>query len=150
MPWVTEEPLAREARIELLERWRREWEAGGDVVVGLFLGTLAVGGGGLHRRIGPGALEIGYWVHVDHVGRGYASEAASTLTTLAFTVPGIDRVEIHHDRANTASGAVPQRLGFAWAGESIDEVTAPGECGVEVRWSMTRDVWCARPPPASA
>ena len=53
-------------------------------------------------------LEIGYWVHVDHLQKGYATEMARILTSAAFTVPGIERVEIHHDKANTRSGAIPR------------------------------------------
>lgn len=145
MPWVAFEPLSRADRVELVEGWTSDWEAGGDVVAGFFLGELPIGGGGLHHRVGPDALEIGYWVHVDHVGHGYASEAASVLTSLAFTVPGIERVEIHHDTNNEASAAVPRRLGFTWLGAFVDEPLAPAECGVESRWSMARADWLDRP-----
>jgi ribosomal-protein-serine acetyltransferase len=62
---------------------------------------------------------------------------------VAFTVEGIDRVEIHHDRANRASRAVPQRLGFTFAGERPDTVRAPGEEGVDCTWSMSRARWAA-------
>ena len=153
MPWIEHEPLALDARTELVRGWTTDWAAGGDVVVGLFRDDVVVGGAGLHRRVGPGALEIGYWVHVDHIGHGYATEAATVLTDLAFTVTAIDRVEIHHDLANTASAAVPRRLGFVWMGSSTDEVRAPAEQGVEGRWAMTRASWAARsanpssPPP---
>jgi len=64
-----------------------------------------------HRSDG---LEIGYWVHAAHTRRGHASAAAAALTTVAFTLPGIEIVEIHHDRANLASEGVPRKLGSAW------------------------------------
>lgn len=36
-----------------------------------------VGGCGLHmRHVEPGAIEIGYWVHVEHVRRGIAKAAS--------------------------------------------------------------------------
>ena len=35
-----------------------------------------VGGCGLHGRLGPTGLEIGYWVHGDHVGKGVATDTA--------------------------------------------------------------------------
>jgi len=38
--------------------------------------TGVLGEVGLMPRIGPGALEIGYWVHIDHVGRRLATEAS--------------------------------------------------------------------------
>jgi RimJ/RimL family protein N-acetyltransferase len=143
MPWVALEPLPRAERVELVEGWTAGWEAGSDLFAGFFVGDLAIGSGGLHHRLGPDALEIGYWVHPDHVGRGYATEAAAALATLAFRAPGIERVEIHHDTNNEASAAVPRRLGFTWLGAFVDEVLAPAECGVEGRWAMSRADWAA-------
>ena len=53
------------------------WTSGSGYEYGIFLpdGAL-VGGCGLHRRIGPSALEIGYWVHVAHTRRGIATASA--------------------------------------------------------------------------
>jgi Acetyltransferase (GNAT) domain len=66
-----------------------------------------VGSCGLMRRIGPGGLEIGYWLHPAYTGRGLATTAVAALMGQAFTLEDIDRVEIVHDAANTASGGVP-------------------------------------------
>ena len=71
-----------------------------------------IGGTGLDPRVGPGALEIGYWIHVDHINKGYASEATAALTRVAFQVNNIQRVEIHCDLKNIRSAAVPQKLGY--------------------------------------
>lgn len=71
-----------------------------------------VGSCGLMRRIGPGGLEIGYWLPPAYTGRGLATAAVAALVRQAFTLEDIDRVEIVHDAANTASGGVPRRLGF--------------------------------------
>ncbi len=138
MPWIAFEPQSLEDRRGVIEGWEADRRAGGDVVYGLWIGGALVGGIGLHRRIGPDALEIGYWVHVDHVGRGLAGRAARVLTDLALAVPGIDRVEIHHDPANVRSGRVPEKLGFTRVGEIEVEATAPGETGRRVVWRMER------------
>ncbi len=71
----------------------------------------------LMARIGPGALEIGYWVRGDRVRRGIATHAAAALTVAGLALPGVDRIEIHHDVANAASAGVPIRLGYRWGGE---------------------------------
>jgi ribosomal-protein-serine acetyltransferase len=92
------------------------------------------------RRIGSGGLEIGYWLHPAYTGRGLATAATAALVGQAFALPGIDRVEIVHDQANTASGGIPRRLGFT----EIQRRTrtqgglAPGEVGIEVVWRLTR------------
>ncbi len=143
MPWISTEPLDRPRRSALIRQWHADWDGDGDFVVGVFDDGQVIGGAGLHRRRGPGALEIGYWIHIDHLRRGYASEVAATLTTVAFTVKGVERVEIHHDKANIASAGVPARLGYAYSGESPDAVTAPGEVGTDCRWVMTRRDWAS-------
>ena len=48
--------------------------------------TTLVGGAGLHPRLGPGRIEIGYWVRAGWLRRGIASAAARALTTAAFSV----------------------------------------------------------------
>lgn len=144
MPWIQAEPQSAEDRQALIDTWRADWEGGGDMVIGAFLGGEVVGSSGLHRRRGPGVLEVGYWVHVDHIGKGYATEIAEVLTTAAFTVADIERVEIHHDKANVASSGVPRRLGYTFAGETPDTVTSPGEVGIDCRWLVTRDQWAMR------
>ncbi|WP_298335595.1 GNAT family protein [Ferrimicrobium sp.] len=96
---------------------------------------------GLHARVGKGALEIGYWVDVRYTRRGVATLAAALLTEAAFSVPGVDRVEIHHDEANHASAGVPQRLGYAIIGSCQREPEAPGEVGVERQWRMRGQDW---------
>jgi ribosomal-protein-serine acetyltransferase len=141
MPWIAAEPQSLANRVALITQWQNEWDRGGDVVVGAFLDGAVVGSAGLHRRRGPRVLEIGYWVHGGHIRNGYATEIASALTTAAFTVPSIDRVEIHHDKANIASSGVPRRLGFTFGEESPNSVLAPGEVGIDCRWFVERQQW---------
>jgi ribosomal-protein-serine acetyltransferase len=149
MPWIAAEPQSAEDRVALIDQWRTDWERGGDVVIGALLDGVVVGSAGLHRRRGPRVLEIGYWVHGDHVRKGFATEIADALTTAAFTVPDIDRVEIHHDKANIASSRIPRVLGFNFADESPIAILAPGEIGIDCRWIMLRQQWIDRPTAAT-
>ena len=144
MPWIAMEPASLVDRLALIAQWQTEWERGGDSVIGAFLEGVVVGSTGFHRRRGPGALEIGYWVHSDHTRKGYATEIGAALTSAAFTVPDIERVEIHHDKANLASAGVPRSLGYTFAGETLDAVTSPGEVGIDCRWVVQRDEWIAK------
>lgn len=143
MAWIADEPLPIELRRERIAEWEGTWAQGGDVILGVFADGQVAGGCGLHRRIGPGGLEIGYWIHVDFLRRGLATRAVRVLTHAAFEVPGITAVEIHHDRANQASAGVPRKLGFEWLGESPDAPEAPGEEGLEWRWRMEKGAWRA-------
>jgi RimJ/RimL family protein N-acetyltransferase len=144
MPWAALEPLPIEDRRKLITGWETEWASGADVVFGVFLDGAVIGGCGLHRRIGPHGIEIGYWIHTDHTRQGYATELSAALTDVAFTVDGIERVEIHHDRANTASRGVPRRLGYELTGEAPAEAAAPSETGVNCVWSVTKEQWADR------
>jgi RimJ/RimL family protein N-acetyltransferase len=55
-----------------------------------------VGGSGVHRRVGPGTVGIGYWVRTDRHNRGYATRATEATTDAAFSyIADVDRVEIH-------------------------------------------------------
>jgi RimJ/RimL family protein N-acetyltransferase len=141
MPWIAEEPLDLDARRALLTRWAVNRDAGLGVNYGVLLEDEVVGGCGLERRIGDGGLEIGYWVDVDHVGRGFATASAAMLTTAAFHAAGATHVEIHHDEANVASRRVPEKLGFRLLGTFPDENILPGEVGIEWRWRLEPDEW---------
>jgi len=44
-------------------------------------------------RIGLGAVELGYWIHVDFTGRGYATACARVLTTAGLALSGVERVD---------------------------------------------------------
>jgi ribosomal-protein-serine acetyltransferase len=129
MPWIAFEPLTLDERVA----WLRDVHE----AEGIFVGDTCVGGTGLHDRIGPTGREIGYWVRVGWTGRGIATEAARQLTERAFTMPGVDHVEIHHDKANVASGRVPEKLGYARVGEFPMERLAPAHTGVAVHWRIS-------------
>jgi ribosomal-protein-serine acetyltransferase len=141
MPWISLEPLTEARRLELVAQWRAGWERGETAPMAMLSDGGVVGGTGYSRRPGSTALEIGYWVHAAHLGRGFATRAARLLTSAAFAGTEVPAVEIHHDKANTRSGLVPARLGFRFVGEQPDPVAAPGETGVDWAWRMAREEW---------
>ncbi len=99
-----------------------------------------VGTAGMERHGVPDTLEIGYWLHPAHTGRGYATIAAGLLVEEAFTLAWVRRVQIWHDAANTASSGVPRRLGFAEIARRSPprEPAFGGEVGIDVIWELTR------------
>jgi RimJ/RimL family protein N-acetyltransferase len=134
MPWAADEPRGAAAR----RAWIRQAAAGEAEHFGIFLDGTVVGGCGLHRRIGPGGLEIGYWVRATHTRRGIATAAVRRVSAVALARPSVDRVEIHHDAANVASGRVAAAAGFARAGELRRPPQAPAETGVLLVWRLGR------------
>lgn len=113
MPWARQETTLQD-QIDRLRRVRGEFDLGQDFAYAIFSRdeSQVLGSTGLHTRRGSHAREIGYWIHVDYVRKGYATETAAALTKVAFEIDGMDRVEIHCDPANLASAAVPKKLGY--------------------------------------
>jgi RimJ/RimL family protein N-acetyltransferase len=114
MPWAAEEPRELQEQLDSIRHWRSQFDRNEDYFFGIFdrEEMRVLGGTGLHKRIGPGGLEIGYWIRADAVHQGLATENAAALTQVAFEVEAVNRVEIHCDPENFASAAVPRRLGF--------------------------------------
>ena len=140
LPWAADEPQPIEAKVELLRTFRGRFDLGEDFVYGIFDADekSAVGGTGLHPRVGDEAFEIGYWVRTSCVGRGYAIEAAAALTRVAFELCGVDRVEIRVDPANAPSLAVPRKLGFVQEATLLRRLWQPEPRDVVV-WSLFAD-----------
>jgi RimJ/RimL family protein N-acetyltransferase len=141
MPWASGAPDTLERRRARIAEWEREWLAGGDCVYGIFVGGAVAGGSGLHRRLGPDGLEIGYWLAADFTGRGVMTVAGGLLTDAAFSVPEVALVEIHHDKANLPSAGVPRRLGYTLVAEVQEPAEAPAEVGIGCHWRITRAQW---------
>ncbi len=114
MPWAKDDPETLDAKVELLRRFRGNFDLGNDFIYGIFSpeDSVVLGGVGLHPRVGPNALEIGYWVRAGRIGKGLATEAAAALVRVSFEVHKVGRVEIHCDPVNIRSAAIPRKLGF--------------------------------------
>ena len=141
MPWIKFEPQSAVQREELIKSWNESWDLRTEFVMGIFFGDRVIGGTGLHLRGEVNTVEIGYWIHVDYIGRGIATQVAGALTKLAFAMwPEIDTVEIHHSESNIASGKVPLRLGFKHVRTFRNQTPeAPGESGVGYHWAINRE-----------
>ena len=114
MPWAVDEPQPLEAKVDLLRQFRGNFDLGTDFVYGIFDRdeSAAVGGTGLHTRLGPEVYEIGYWIHAGHAGNGYAREATAALTRVTFELTDMERIDIRCDPANARSRAIPEKLGY--------------------------------------
>ncbi|KTR94685.1 hypothetical protein NS220_08190 [Microbacterium testaceum] len=67
----------------------------------------------------PEDIEIGWHFHPDAWGSGYATEAAAAVLALAHE-SGIRRIVAVTNPANSASGALAQRIGLRPVGETAD------------------------------
>lgn len=146
MDWAQTMPTRVEQRA-VLAQGNAAFDAGTDfgfVFRETTTGTL-VGVGGVHRRVGPGAVEIGYWVRTDRHNRGYATRAALVMTDAAFAyLEDVDRIEIHMDCANLASARVPEKLGYRLLHTEKREKLAVAHTGEAFVWQTTRTEWAVQ------
>jgi ribosomal-protein-serine acetyltransferase len=136
MRWAADHD--REAAEKFLAQTVTDWDTGAAFNYAILTEGVLAGGCGLMARIGPGGLEIGYWVHGARTRRGLATTAAAALVEQAFGLPGVNRVEIVHDELNVASGGIPRKLGFAQAGRRPIEPPSPEGTGTGVVWRLVR------------
>lgn len=141
IPWAKSEPPALADAEARLAVWIRDFDAGTNHVYAVFDETdgRLVGGVGLHPRVGPGAIEVGYWIRVREVGRGLATEATEALTGVAFQLEGIQRVEIHCAPANTPSRRVAEKSGYRFTGIGPHGDGAGGDPVQLAIYAITRD-----------
>lgn len=138
MPWA-QEPATETSVTAALEKAGPAWDGGREfafTIRSCDTGRL-IGSCGLHDRLGPGSLEIGYWVRRGHTGRGVATAAAGLLTRTALELDGVTRVEIHCDEANSRSAAVPRKLGFRLDRIEARPAETPGETDRRMIWVTT-------------
>jgi ribosomal-protein-serine acetyltransferase len=140
MPWAAAyggADAGREAAAQFAILAHRQWDGGTEYSYVILdaderlLGTIS-----MMARIGPGGLELGYWLGASHTGRGAVTLAAAALTEAALGLRGVTHAEIHHDPANLRSELVPRRLGYRRVGTRPETPLAPGHTGTLVLWRM--------------
>lgn len=125
MPWAS--GYSHDA-VRFTFQSEQDWESGVAYQYAIITDDAVVGSCGLMRRIGPGGLEIGYWLHPAHTGRGLATAATAALVDQAFALfghrPGGDRAR---------SGQHRQRRDPPPAGVHRDPAAHP-----DTRWTRAR------------
>ena len=114
IPFMKDEPRSLTQTVEWVREMRAAFDTRKNYRYAVFdqQEKTLLGENMLLTRAGPGAFEIGYWTHLDAVGKGFASEASCAMVRVAFEVEKADRVEIMCAPENEASASIPARLGF--------------------------------------
>ena len=74
-----------------------------------FLGRVSI-----RREQAVGEWSIGFWVHPNHQGKGYAREAAAAMVSFGFERLAADRITAAHAIWNHASGKVLVGIGMTF------------------------------------
>ena len=88
--------------------------------------------------------EIGYVLHPDHQGHGYATEACRALLDYAFDGMDLHRVIARIDERNEASRAVLERLGMRLEARLVENEWFKGEWTTELDFAVLADEWRQR------
>ena len=145
---MKDEPTSLEQKVNLLRRFRGQFDLGEDYVFGIFnkSETELLGSTGLHTRVAETAREIGYWIHAEHIGKGLATETVSALTKVGFEIEQLSHIEIHCSNENLRSQRVPEKLGYKLQpipqrlpGNALNQPTN------KKIWIMTRDEYRRSP-----
>lgn len=112
--WAKNEPEDIEKKIQRMRHSRASFDLDKNYIYGIFLSdeSKLIGNIALKLTVGEDAREIGYWIHVDYLNQGYATEAAAALVKVVFETNQAERIEIHCDDENSISSAIPRRLAF--------------------------------------
>jgi RimJ/RimL family protein N-acetyltransferase len=86
--------------------------------------------------------EVGWGLHPEAAGRGFAHEAAVASMDYAFDVLGWPDVIHCIDPENTPSRRLAERLGSAMLGPT--RLPPPYQAATVEKWGQTRDQWRAR------
>ncbi|MCC6874524.1 MAG: GNAT family N-acetyltransferase [Sandaracinaceae bacterium] len=148
MPWIADEPLSLDDRMGLLRLFRARFDGDDDYIYAIFDRdeTQVLGGTGLHKRVGPEALEIGYWIRPERARQGLITESTAALVRVAFEVHEAQRVEIHCAPSNVASAGVPRKLLFTHDATLRARTRTPGGQPRDTMvWSMLKSELAASP-----
>ncbi len=85
--------------------------------------------------------EIGYVIHPDHQGRGYATEAAAAVVALAFGAYDLHRVYGRLEARNLASARVLEKLGMRREAHLVENEWVKGEWQSELVYALLAREW---------
>ena len=88
--------------------------------------------------------EIGYVLHPDHQGHGYATEAAREMLRLGFEQLDLHRIAGRLEARNSASAAVLERLGMRLEGHLRENEWVKGEWQSEMDYAILEREWRAQ------
>lgn len=90
---------------------------------------------------GVQAGKLGYAIRADQWGRGYATDAARTLTHYGFRQLGLHRISAAIGPDNDPSVALARRVGFQYEGRIRDHVHTNGAWRDSLLYSVLTHEW---------
>jgi RimJ/RimL family protein N-acetyltransferase len=89
----------------------------------------------------PDAPELGYWLGVEHWGRGFGTEAARAVIDLFFEEFSHEHLVSGARVANPSSRNILEKCGFQWTGVALHRFEALGSSTPVDCFRLSRGVW---------
>jgi GNAT superfamily N-acetyltransferase len=105
---------------EVAQRNAEEWKKGNSYhfMIEFSRKKTGVGRITIRRDKSPGTWNIGYWIHPDHWGQGYATEAGRAILDFGRSSLSAAAITTAHAVGNVASQKVIEKLGFRRTNEN--------------------------------
>ena len=87
--------------------------------------------------------ELGYWLGVEHWGKGYATEALHAVIDFAFSEFDHAALQAGARVTNPASRRVLEKCGFQWTGVGLYRIRAINSSAPIDRFRLERGIWSA-------
>jgi RimJ/RimL family protein N-acetyltransferase len=87
--------------------------------------------------------ELGYWLGVNHWGKGYATEALHAVIDYAFTDLAHEALQAGARVTNPGSRRVLEKCGFQWTGVGLCRIRAINSSAPIDRFRLERSIWSA-------
>jgi RimJ/RimL family protein N-acetyltransferase len=85
--------------------------------------------------------ELGYWLGVEHWGRGFGTEAARAAIDFFFEESEAEQLYAGARVANPASRKILEKCGFQWSGVELHRFEALGSSTPVDSFRLARGVW---------
>jgi len=89
----------------------------------------------------PDAPELGYWLAVEHWGRGFGTEAARAVIDFFFEEFDAEHLISGARVANPSSRNILEKCGFQWSGVELHRFEALGSSTPVDCFRLSRSVW---------
>jgi len=147
--FLFDQPMSRESCAEAVQArvGQTGFESEGDRIVLaverrdlVMIGEVSL----ILRSVDARQAELGYILHPDFHGVGYATEAARAVLGIGFDGAWMHRIFARCDARNTASARVMERLGMRREAHFRDHMRVKGAWQEELIYALLEGEWRAR------
>jgi ribosomal-protein-serine acetyltransferase len=142
LPWADRNQTVEEVR-GFIQHALGEFARGESIACAIFHQGRIVGGIGSNTDLNNSIASIGYWIGVEHQGKGLITRCVRSLSDYLFREYKLERVEIRCQQENARSRAIPVKLGFKEEGTFRRAFRTSGRSVDVVIYAMLRDEWPA-------